>query len=180
MLARMGLIEFFSSQRADRPRSAGDVLWDVAFNPDDEDGVVLGRLELPGFVIWVPVGAVLLWLVSYISGVFPYLGHYQHRSPDEAASYIPTGPTHMLLFEGQEAFIDYEIESAEGYNGDIAIDIRPLPAHRPSPAMQRLNGTDRGTLKVTIPATGVYRFHHQAEQGSHRKGLSYSVTWGAR
>ena len=176
----MNLIDLFETQRADRPRSVGGILWDVASNTDDDDGTDVWRLELPGFLMWVPVGAMALWLVAYIAGIFPYIGHYEHSSPDEFAPYLPTGPSEMLLVKGQEAFIDYTVESEDGYKGEVAIDIRPVPAHRPTADMKRVSGIETGTLKVTIPATGIYRFHHAAEANSHRKGLSYSVTWGAK
>jgi hypothetical protein len=130
------------------------------------------------FSIWLIIAPLTVWLLAYISGLFPYLGWYQYSRDGMLVSYIPSGPRTMILFKGQEAFINYEVDSKSGPNGEVTIDIRPWPALEASPAQHRVSGKTSGTVKVTIPETGVYRFHHGA--GNLRESLTYSVTWGAK
>jgi len=156
------------------------LLFGPAPNGEDDDGSI--GLERRGtlftFSLWIVIVPLVVWLLAYISALFPYLGYYHYGRQGMLVSYVPTGLRNMILFEGQEAFINYDVDSTPGSNGDVTFDIRPWPAIHPTPAMQRVNGKTSGTVKVTIPKTGFYRFHHAA--GTRRESLSYTVTWGAK
>jgi hypothetical protein len=128
----------------------------------------------------VLIAALGLWLMGYISGAFPYLGTYEYTRQNMMVSITSIGPGNMLLFKGQEAFIDYEIDSADGFRGEVYLDIQPWLIKNYTPAMRKISGKNKGTLTITVPETGVYRFHLANGPLAHRENLTYSATWGAR
>lgn len=162
---------------------ATGLLFGPAPHGEDDDGNSIG-LERRGtvvtFSIWIVVVPLVVWLLAYISGAFPYLGTYHYGRQGMAATYIPTGLRNMILFEGQEAFIHYEVDSKSGFDGTVYIDIRPWPALTHTPAMHTVSGKAAGTVKVTIPKTGLYRFYHGTGPMAYREDMTYSVTWGAK
>ena len=176
----MSLFDMFSPQPRSPSQIVGGLLFGPSPNGEDDDGATGAerRGTLFTFSIWIVIVPVVLWLLAYISALFPYLGYYHYGREGMVVSYIPTGLRNMILFKGQEAFLHYDVDSKPGFNGEVTFDIRPWPAIGATPAMQRVSGKKSGTVKVTIPQTGIYRFHHAA--GNRRESLSYTVTWGAK
>lgn len=176
----MSLFDMFHHRQSGPSDWARGMLFGPAPNgEDDDDRIGLERRgTLFTFSIWIVIIPVVLWLLAYISTLFPYLGYYHYGRQGMMVSYIPTGLRNMILFKGQEAFLHYDVDSKPGFNGEVTFDIRPWPAIGATPAMQRVSGKKSGTVKVTIPETGIYRFHHAA--GNRRESLSYTVTWGAK
>lgn len=171
----------FKQHRSDPAEMAGQLLFGAPPNDDENDE---GRAIASGTLLsvsgWVLVAALGLWLMAYVSGAFPYLGTYEYSRQGRVVTNTALGPGHMLLFKGQEAFMDYEIDSAASDRGEVYLDIQPWPAAKLTPAMRRISGKNRGTLTITVPETGVYRFHHANGPSAYRENLTYSVTWGAR
>jgi hypothetical protein len=176
----MSLSDIFASPRFSPAQFIGGLLFGTAPNGEDHDGGMgpERRGMLLTFSVWLVIVPLVLWLLAYISGLFPYLGYYHYGRHGMLVSYVPTGLNTMILFKGQEAFIHYEVDSEPGFNGQVAVDIRPWPAIGASLAMQRVSGKQSGTVRVIIPETGLYRFHHAA--GNRLESLSYTVTWGAK
>ncbi len=128
---------------------------------------------------WI-AGAFVLWLLAYISAAFPYLGTYGYERDGIVQNMGGFGARHMVLFKGQTAFIDYEVDSKPGFAGNVFIDIAPWPGINFSPNMRRVSGKQKGTLSVVVPKTGVYTFYHSIGPMAYRQDMEYSVTWGAR
>jgi hypothetical protein len=121
-----------------------------------------------------------IWLFCYVSTLFPYLGRYHYSYFDGVREDYNVGMQHMLLFEGQTAFIEYETKSADGPSGSIYVDIVPLLGPMPSAHLKTLNGEQTGVLEVPITKTGVYSFQSRFNSLAYRENLNYTVTWGAR
>jgi hypothetical protein len=161
---------------------AGQILFGAPPNDEDYDE---GNATASGTLLsvsgWVLVAVLGLWLMAYVSGAFPYLGTYEYSRQGMVVTNTALGSRNMLLFKGQEAFIDYEIDSTANDRGEVYLDIQPWPAAKWTPAMRRISGKNKGTLTITVPETGVYRFHHHANGPfPYGENLTYSVTWGAR
>jgi hypothetical protein len=171
----------FKPHRSDPAEMAGQLLFGARPNDDENSqGRTIASGTLLNLSGWVFVAALGLWLMAYISGAFPYLGSYKYSRQGTVVTNTALGPHHMLLFKGQEAFIDYEIDSAASDRGEVFLDIQPWPAANWTPAMKRISGKNKGTLTITVPETGIYRFHHANGPSAYRENLTYSVTWGAR
>jgi hypothetical protein len=156
----MSLFDMFSSQRGNPSQFIGGLLLGPAPNGEDDDGGIgpERRGTLITFSAWFVIVPLVLWLLAYISGLFPYLGYYNYSRDGMLVSYLPTGMNNMVLFKGQEAFITYDVDSKPGFDGTVYVDIRPWPALDSTPAMQTVSGKQSGTVKVSIPETGLYRF----------------------
>ncbi|MCL9981871.1 MAG: hypothetical protein NBV60_01820 [Erythrobacter sp.] len=178
----MGLFDMHNQRQTGPSDWAAGLLFGPAPNGEDDEGGIGPeyRGTLIRFSIWIVIVPLVAWLLAYISGLFPYLGYYHYSRDGMAATYIPAGPRTMVLFEGQKAFIDYEVDSKKGFDGTVFIDIRPWPALDHTPEMHTISGKTSGRLEVTIPKTGLYRFYHGAGPMAYREDMSYSVTWGAK
>jgi hypothetical protein len=178
----MSLFDMFSSPRFSPSQFVGGLLFGPAPHGEDDDGGIgpERRGTLIRFSAWFVIVPLMLWLLAYISGLFPYLGYYNYSRDGMLVSYAPTGLRNMVLFKGQEAFIHYDVDSKPGFDGTVYVDIRPWPALDGTPAMRTISGTQTGTVKVTIPETGLYRFYHGTGPMAYREDMTYSVTWGAK
>jgi len=144
------------------------------------------RLPLPGFgkIGVFGIGLILaLWLFLYISTLFPYLGHTQRSetlSPGMSTNGgIGTiGLSTMFLIEGQQAFFNYDVQSQNG--GKVQFDLRPISQISATDQEKLVAGGEAGTLEFTVPATGLYNFHHDFALSGMRSTTSYSASWGAR
>jgi hypothetical protein len=96
---------------------------------------------------------LFLWLMGYVSGLFPYLGAYAYNSGNGDITYSlqTPSPRIMPLFKGQVAFIDYKFEPRPGSNSRIYLDIRPWPGLAPS--SDRLVVPGRSTGRLAVPIT---------------------------
>ena len=171
----------FELHRPDPAEMAGQMLFGA---PPNDAGNDHGRAKIGGTLLSIS-GSVLaaalgLWLIAYISGAFPYLGTYEYSRQGKVVTNTELGAGHMLLFKGQEAFIDYEIDSPSGDRGEVYLDIQPWPTTNWTPAMRTISGKNDGILTITVPETGIYRFHFANGPSAYREDMTYSVTWGAR
>lgn len=178
----MSLLDPFGQRSSSLSGLIGGLLFGPAPNGEDDDGGIgpEHRGTLTTFSIWLVIIPLVAWLLGYISALFPYLGYYHYNRQGMAASYVPFGPGTMVLFKGQEAFIEYDVDSKPGFDGTVYIDIRPWPALNHTPAMHTVSGKSSGTVKVTIEQTGLYRFFHGTGPMAYREDMSYTVTWGAK
>ncbi len=126
------------------------------------------------------LAVVAIWLFCYISTIFPYLGTYHYSFVDGVRDEYSVGTRNMLLFKGQTAFIEFETDGADGYEGTVYIDIMPWPGTTKSPNMLALNGEKNGILSVPVETTGIYVFHNRVGSMAYRENLEYRVTWGAK
>jgi hypothetical protein len=138
--------------------------------------------KLSGLVFYVAFGALCLWIFSYISGLYPYLGtggDDSRSAPGTSTSIgkYDFGLGTMLLFKGQTGFIEYDSTSPEG---EITLDVKPLATLGYSDAMLRVKGEASGTFEVPIESTGFYSFEHEPALGGGYGRTAYTVRWGAR
>ncbi|MEL7189119.1 MAG: hypothetical protein AAGK17_06165 [Pseudomonadota bacterium] len=129
------------------------------------------------------VGALAVWLFLYISTIFPYLGYSSQNETlgpgvSLSAGSKDVGLTTMLLFEGQTAFIDYEVASTE--NGKVILDVKPISTFGFSENKQDIEAGTKGTYEVEIEKTGLYEFRHDFSLNGISGTTEYRVSWGAR
>jgi hypothetical protein len=161
------------------------VLTGLLSNPWPNGGGDTENESVGSFILFRIAGKVViafaaLWLFGYVSTLFPYFGRYHYSFANGVRDEHFIGGDQMLLFKGQTAFIEYETKGAEGYEGQIYIDIVPWAGPRPSPHKMALNGKQTGVLEVTIPKTGVYVFRSSIGPMAYRENIEYTVNWGAR
>lgn len=125
---------------------------------------------------------LFLWLMGYISGLFPYLGAYAYNNGNGDITYSlqTPSPRIMPLFKGQVAFIDYKFEPRPGSDSRIYLDIRPWPGLAPSSHRMVISDRSSGRLAVPITRTDYYQFSFSSASGVKSAELYYSVKWGAR
>lgn len=131
---------------------------------------------------YVLTGALCIWVFLYISALFPYLG-YAERGERLGPGFSVNsgvgeyGVSRMLLFEGQTAFIDYDVQSDSG--GRVYLDIKPVTTFGFSDHMQYAEANTTGRYEYVIPATGVYEFDHDFSLNGIRGSTQYTASWGA-
>lgn len=118
-----------------------------------------------------------IWLFLYISTIAPYLGTYSYAYGGRVRGESGFGVHTMLLFKGQEAFMEYEVKRGSRNARPYTFDIQPWPAVIHSPDAVYVRGQAKGTLRVKIEKTGVYHFYSNAP---YLVEADYTVTWGAR
>ncbi|MGB5723655.1 MAG: hypothetical protein WBM39_04510 [Parasphingorhabdus sp.] len=144
-------------------------------------------IPLSGKALWrvayAATAVLSAWIFVYISGLFPYLG-FEQRSEQ----YFPGGKTSlngipafgtktMLLFAGQTAFIDYDIETSG--QGGIYLDVKPFYHLGFSGNEQKLNGSQNGRVEFPIEQTGIYQFRSATGYFGTDHRISYKLSWGA-
>ena len=135
--------------------------------------------------------AVLLWIVLYVSGVFPWLGYawltrdsfgtgsFTIVGEDQAGTSF--GPTTLLFFKGQEIVIDYDAEIRAGSLWLYVYDITKIG--QGGGGSHYVTETGAGVWTYAVPKTGFYKISigPSVVQGSGRGyDLGYTVWWGAR
>lgn len=135
------------------------------------------------------LGLPVLWALAYLGGLAPWLG-FEHRSVQN----IGVGPlTHaggsggglaiglekFLFLEGQEVFVDYDVEVQRG-----SLVVRVFDYSRFEHILHtHIAQSGAGRVTVRIPRTGLYKV---AIEPSAVRGpgegfdLTYDATWGAR
>jgi hypothetical protein len=138
-------------------------------------------LVVSGKVAYALGGLLCLWLFVYISGVFPYLGwgradNYSSTGTQTDIGSMSLGVSSMFLFEGQTAFIDYEMETPDSA---ITLDVKPILTIGYSDNVYRLKGVESGRAEFLIEKSGLYTFEHEPALGRPYGHTKYSVSWGA-
>ncbi|MDJ0643602.1 MAG: hypothetical protein QNJ15_12365 [Erythrobacter sp.] len=128
------------------------------------------------------IGVLCLWMFLYVSTLFPYLGtaskgetKFPLGSVD--ASMPTIGTERMLLFKGQTAFIDYNVNSSDG--GGVHFDVKPVMQFGFSDQTQVIRGNQSGRIEFEVKETGFYRFYHRFSLNGLSGSTSYSASWGA-
>lgn len=159
---------------------------------DGDIEITGGRIELGGsaLVAASAIGVVVvLWVVAYLSGLAPWLGHVDktHRDASSVGLSVAAGttsgggfgPTSFAFLEGQEVFIDYDVTIRRG-----AVLINVLEyAGMEHVLWQTIPQSGAGTAAVRIPRTGLYHIAVEPTVvGGVGRGydLDISATWGAR
>ena len=137
------------------------------------------------------VSALLLWIVLYASGVFPWLGYsWLKRDSFGAGPFSIVGENRvgtelglstLLFFRGQEIVVDYDAEIRAGSLWLYVYDI--TKAGQGGGASHHVTQTGAGVWTYAVPGSGLYRISigPSVTQGAgHGYDLSYSVWWGAR
>jgi len=135
-------------------------------------------------------GLLLAWLAGYVTGVFPWLGSEWATTRSTSAGNITIageervrgsfGFSEFFFLEGQEVFIDYEVEVRAG---SLFLHVfRSLTVGEGS-ATHYVAESGRGRFRTTIPRTGFYVI---SASPSVVRGpgvgwdLTYDVAWGAK
>lgn len=151
-----------------------------------------GRIESRGGAITAitVVGLVLiLWLVAFLSGFAPWLGYkdktYRNISAAQitvagrSSSGIAIGPRTFPFLEGQEVFVDYDVELRRGA---LLISVFDL-AEFEHVLWQTVTHSGSGTAALRIPRSGLYSISVEPSVvGGVGPGydLDVSAVWGAR
>jgi hypothetical protein len=145
--------------------------------PDGESTTLFTLFTISGkFVLAI----IAIWLFGYISTIFPYLGTYHYRYADGIRDEHDIGVRNMLLFKGQTAFLEYDINSADRSEGKVYIAIeRWRPLGNASDKLE-IQGRKKGVLTMPVNKTGFYTFYSGIGIMAYRQNLKYTVTWGAR
>lgn len=140
------------------------------------------------------LGAFVLWLVAYVSGVWPWLGYeaWTTRSAEVGPGHVIIGRDRaggnfgfglgtFVFFAGQTVVVSYDADIRRG-----CLWLHVWPLVRPAPAdhvSQCVTASGKGEWTVPIPKTGAYVINVDA---SVIKGtgpgwdMDYAVWWGAR
>jgi hypothetical protein len=149
-----------------------------------------GGRRAAAWTFYAFTAAASLWLFLYASGIHPWLGFAEGSARHGAAGVRVSddssgGLSTMLLFKGQKAIWDYDVQ-VEGSNG-VRLRVAATPPQRGFIVrMQRIEATGRGRFEVVVPATGLYRFDYELEPlgtlaGPARPGsVRYRLHWGAQ
>jgi hypothetical protein len=142
--------------------------------------VLRGWLKAISWGFYALVAALSLWVFSYASGIFPYLGTAEIDQTSgrgiTSGSDASFGLGTMLLFEGQTAFFEYESTSAES---EITFDVKSPATLGYSPEMRRVSGAGSGRIEIAIAQTGFYNFRHEPALTGRHGRTAYRVSWGA-
>ena len=139
----------------------------------------------------VIVSILVVWLSSYVTGVWPWLGTaWMDRSSFGAGNITIVGENRMgtelglddfVFFDGQEIVIEYDTEI---HAGSLWFHVfHPFDGTLGDGVTHYVTETGKGTWTTPILKTG---FYHVSIEPSpvHGAGvgwdLSYSVRWGAR
>jgi hypothetical protein len=129
----------------------------------------------------VLAAAALLWLLGFVTGLVPWLGYreYDYRSGSlDVSEKSGFGTSAMLLFKGQTAYIDYQVDGDPGRA--IYLDVSPWPGIKFSDRMRRATIGEAGRAEFPVGETGVYHFKATPTPDSYRETLRYRVSWGAK
>lgn len=158
--------------------SADRKYYDIPLRRPDGSPAKPASMPLMSFGVKLTLAFFIVWLLAYISAAFPYLGTYSYSNKDSSwTSTESFGLRSMILFEGQTAFIDYDLKAKKGPFAQAYVDIAPWPGLKGSSRQLHLNGNNNGTLSFIVPKTGVYTYRTRISLG---EVVSYSSTWGAR
>lgn len=137
------------------------------------------------------VVGLLIWLVLYASGLFPWLGYaYLEKSSfgagpvgviGEDSAGTEWGLSTMVFVKGQEIVIEYDADIRAGSLWLYVYDVSK--AIQGAGASQYIMQTGTGVWTWRVPKTGLYSISigPSLTQGTGRgHDLSYSVWWGAR
>lgn len=128
------------------------------------------------------IAPFIIWLVGYISAIFPYIGAYAYNKGNGEITYslFTPSPRIMPLFKGQVAFIDYKLESNPDSGSAVYLDIRPWPDLGRSNNKIVVKGQAEGHFVVPITKTDFYQFSFSSSSTAKDPEIYYSATWGAR
>jgi hypothetical protein len=167
--------------------SGGGGLVDMVFADNDVSRDQYRRnLRIPPWLFY-PITAVLaIWVFGYISGLFPYLGHYQRSEKNGgilSANGNPFGTITLpwaYLFKGQTLFIDYDVEQ-EG-----KVDLTIYLYHPSNPFVglghytyATIKGSSTGRFTYTVPESGLYEINPSVSGSLDAYHIKYKVFWGA-
>jgi hypothetical protein len=130
---------------------------------------------------WLLVPCII-WLLGYISALFPYIGAYAYNRGNGEITYslFTPSPRIMPLFKGQVAFIDYKLDSNADSGSSVHLDIKPWPGLGQSQNRLVVKGKAEGRFAVPITETDFYQFSFSSSSAVKDPEIYYSVTWGAR
>ena len=130
---------------------------------------------------WLLVPCII-WLLGYISALFPYIGAYAYNRGNGEITYslFTPSPRIMPLFKGQVAFIDYKLDSSPDSGSSVYLDIKPWPGLGQSKNRLVVKGKAEGRFVVPITETDFYQFSFSSSSAVKDPEIYYSVTWGAR
>ena len=130
---------------------------------------------------WLLVPCII-WLLGYISAIFPYIGAYAYNKGNGEITYslFTPSPRIVPLFKGQAAFIDYKLDSNPDNRSAIYLDIKPWPGLSRSKYRLVVKGKAEGRFVVPITETNFYQFSFSSSSAVKDPEIYYSVTWGAR
>lgn len=140
-----------------------------------------GRITGP---IALVVACILVFAATgYAIGLFQTLG-YENRNikfsgyASSTSSGGGFGLKHMLFFEGQTFFADYDAEIREG---TLRIGILKALGGPGAPHHVDVISSDgSGETAYRIPETGLYSIYFSGSPSGEGYDVSYAVRWGAR
>lgn len=130
------------------------------------------------------IACVMVFLgTGYGLGLFQTLG-YEKRNITFSGFASGTGSgggfglKEMLFFEGQTAFVEYDVEIRAGA---FRLVIDKYLAGLDSPRhTEEITSSGSGEATFRIPETGIYSFRFTGSPRGNGYDLSYTVSWGAR
>jgi hypothetical protein len=164
-----GRLEFFGSSVVSPPPNFE--------GSDGESTTLFTLLTISGKFM---LAVIAIWLFGYISTIFPYLGTYHYRYADGVIEQHDIGLRNVMLFKGQTAFLEYDIDSPDRPEGKIYIAIKPWRPLGSGSNKLAVQGRKKGVLTMPVNKTGYYTFYSRIGVAGRRKNLQYTVTWGAR
>ena len=88
------------------------------------------------------------------------------------------GLKHMLFFEGQTFFVNYDVEIREG---TLRLGILKTLGGSGAPHhVDVISSNGSGETAYQIPETGIYSIFFDGSPSANGYDVSYSVRWGAR
>ena len=145
--------------------------------------IALTRGRVTGPVALV-IGCVLVFMATgYVIGLFQTLG-YEKRTVTFSGYASGTragggfGLKHMLFFEGQTYFAEYDTEIREG---SLRIGILKTLGGPGAPHhVEAITRSGSGEVNYVIPKTGIYSVYFDGSPLGDGYDVTYSVRWGAR
>jgi hypothetical protein len=162
-------------------------LLDTALAETDSSRAAAWRnASIPAWLVY-PITLVLsVWTFGYISGLFPYLGHYQR---DESRTGLFSGGGNPIgtfslpyayLFKGQTIFIDYDVEQQGRVRMLIYLNHPHIPTFAPHPyTYATIEGSSAGRFLYVVPESGLYDIDPSVMGSLDGYHIKYNVTWGA-
>ncbi len=146
--------------------------------------VTLARGGVAGPVALLVAVALAVLGAAYSVGLITTLG-YEKKTVTFSGYGTGTksgggvGLKHMVFFEGQRFFADYE---ATVRDGSLRIGILETfgPIGNKPHFVQGIELSGRGEVTYRIPKTSVYSVYFEGSPSGRGYDLSYTVRWGAR
>lgn len=146
--------------------------------------ITLARGRVVGPVALLIAAALFVLGAAYAVGLINTLG-YEKKTVTFAGFGTATksggglGLKHMVFFEGQTFFADYDAVVREGSLRIGILDAFGPIGDKPH-FVKAIELSGRGDVTYRIPKTGVYSIYFEGSPSGRGYDLSYTVRWGAR